>query len=121
MKNITLLSGLAIMLYSLFMSCDKHIIFEEYDMFGESDPSLFEISETSLTYLTRLGNADCTNIPVPIDRYHYPLVPGTEEYNAAMRSIGSNGVAEVNKIPKGKIESLSTEAIIWAYFDYPYI
>ena len=74
----------------------------------------------SVDYQTTLESDECMGIVRPADCYSYPSVPGTDNWKE-LHNHGLLGVYEACKIPESVLESLSTEAVIQAFFDYPFI
>ena len=74
----------------------------------------------SVDYQTTLESDECMGIVRPADCYSYPSVPGTDDWKE-LHNHGLLGVYEACKIPESVLESLSTDAVIQAFFDFPFI
>lgn len=74
----------------------------------------------SVDYQTTLESDECMGIVRPADCYTYPCLPGTDGWKE-LHFHGLLGVYEACKIPQDILKSLSTEAVIQAFFDYPFI
>ncbi len=74
----------------------------------------------SVDYQTTLESDECMGIVRPADCYTYPCLPGTDGWKE-LHYHGLLGVYEACKIPQDILKSLSTEAVIQAFFDYPFI
>ena len=108
---------LACMMLSCLASCSEskdepNVKYEKY--------SLSLGNTRSVDYLTTLESDECMGIVRPADCYSYPSVPGTDDWKE-LHNHGLLGVYEACKIPESVLESLSTEAVIQAFFDYPFI
>lgn len=120
MKKLNLSFWFTIVFFCV-CSCDGDAIVPEYDIYGDYNPEAMEQPHETPSYMTRFANTKCINIPVPEDRYQYPIVPGTDEWASAMKEKGVNGIVEDLRIPEDELARMSTGAVIWAYFDYPFI
>jgi len=97
-------------------SCQKDEAFDNnYEKYSLS------IGDTrSVDYQTTMESDDCMGIIRPSDCYHYPYLPGTEAWKE-LHNQGLDVVYDACKISNDVLNKLSTEAVIQAFFDYPFI
>lgn len=104
-------------------SCGDSIIVEEYDIFGSTDQRNEMASHAQ--QLTKGGDfLKCVGIPAPNDRYVYPYALGTQAWidlneEAVQSGRGTEYIKEKLQIPQETLNSMSTEAVVWAYLEYP--
>lgn len=61
----------------------------------------------------------CFNMERPKDAYLYPVVPGTNEWNALSEK-GMDAVLKALRIPHTTLRKMSTIGLIQTYLDYPF-
>ena len=116
MRTIKQLSLLSLATIAVMCSCQKDepvgLNYERYSL---------SIGETrSVDYLTTLDSDECMGIVRPTDCYTYPYLPGTDAWNE-LHNQGLQVVHEACKIPEDILRILSTEAVVQAFFDFPFI
>lgn len=79
-----------------------------------------ENAEINNPYITKSVDFSCISIPVPEDAYMYPIVPGTDEW-VGLHKKGMDEVLKACQVPEDTLRKLSTQAVIQAFFDYPFV
>lgn len=104
-----------IILIPLFLfSCGKDDVNAEMEMYDPIGTIKY------VDYQTLLGSAECINVPRPADTYVYPIVPGTEEW-MELHQKGMDEVLKACRVPEDILQKQSTQAVIQAFFDYPFV
>lgn len=116
MKTFKQLSLWSLAMITIMCSCQKDESIElNYERYSLS------IGETrSVDYQTTLDSDECMGIVRPTDSYAYPYLPGTDAWKE-LNNQGLQAVYDACKIPEDILKSLSTEAVIQAFFDFPFI
>lgn len=116
MKAIRQLSFWSVAIAVVICSCQKNETidanFEKYSL---------SIGDTrSVDYQTTMASDECMGISRPADYYTYPYQPGTDAWKE-LHNQGIQAVYDACKIPEDVLKTLSTEAVVQAFFDYPYV
>lgn len=116
MKTFKQLSLWSLAMITIMCSCQKDESIElNYERYSLS------IGETrSVDYQTTLDSDECMGIVRPTDSYAYPYLPGTDAWKE-LNNQGLQAVYDACKIPEDILKTLSTEAVIQAFFDFPFI
>ena len=106
MKKLQLILALSFPL--AFCACSNNDEFENL-------PEKF----TRAQYSEEITSSSCFDLPIPTDRYKYPVLPGCPEW-LELHNMGMDAVMKSLEIPDNVLSDMSSESLLLTYLDYPY-
>jgi hypothetical protein len=101
-------------IFIAFLACSENASLEKEE---QTEEEVQTPSEPKYKDLIR-AKLESMNMPRPADSYNYPIYPGMEEW-AQFKT--AEEMVEVCQVPEDILKTLSTQAVIQAIWEYPFL